>query len=184
MKQQTVYAKAKSVLMLTAALVIFSVASSFAQGRFSIGAELALPSGDFGDAVGTGFGASVRYEAPINENLSWMGTVGFITFGKEEIGGVDYTASIIPINAGIKYYFTESFNGFYAGAELGLNIVKSKAEGEFFGQKINDSNSETEFGFAPQVGYHLAKFDFAVRYAIVSDADYIGLRAAYVFGGE
>lgn len=181
MKQQTVYAKAKSVLLLTAALVIFSVASSFAQGRFSIGAELALPSGDFGDAVGTGFGASVRYEAPINDNLSWMATAGFITFGKKDIGGgVDVSASLIPINAGLKYYFTESFNGFYAGAELGINLVKVKAE--FDGD--SQSASETEFGFAPQIGYHLAKFDFAVRYAIVSDADYIGLRAAYVFGGE
>ena len=180
MKQQTVYAKAKSVLLLTAALVIFSVASSFAQGRFSIGAELALPSGDFGDAVGTGFGASVRYEAPINDNLSWMGTAGFLTFGKKDVGGIDISASIIPINAGLKYYFTESFNGFYAGAELGINLVKVKAE---FGGE-SDSESSTEFGFAPQVGYHLANFDFAVRYAIVSDADYIGLRAAYVFGGE
>jgi hypothetical protein len=184
MKQQTVYAKAKSALLLTVALVTFSVASSFAQGRFSAGAELALPSGDFGDAVGTGFGVSVRYEAPINDNLSWMATAGFLTFGKKEVAGIDYSASLIPINAGLKYYFTESFNGFYGGVELGLNIAKAKAKGEIAGFEVDESESSTEFGFAPQVGYHLANFDFAVRYAIVSDFDYIGIRAAYVFGGE
>jgi hypothetical protein len=174
MKQQTVYAKAKSVLLLTAALVIFSVASSFAQGRFSIGADLAFPQGDIGDAVGIGFGADVRYESPINDNLSWMATAGFLSFGEKDDSGVKL--SIIPINAGLKYYFTESFNGFYAGAELGFNIAKVKFDG--------GDDSETKFGFAPQIGYHLANFDFALRYSIIDDADFVGLRAAYVFGGE
>jgi hypothetical protein len=175
MKQQTVYAKAKSVLLLTAALVIFSVASSFAQGRFSIGANLAFPQGDISDAIGIGFGADVRYESPINDNLSWMATAGFLTFGEKDDSGVK--VSIIPINAGLKYYFTESFNGFYAGAELGFNIVKAKIDG-------GGSASETEFGFAPQVGYHVGSFDFALRYAVINDADFVGIRAGYVFGGE
>jgi hypothetical protein len=174
MKQQTVYAKAKSVLLLTAALVIFSVASSFAQGRFSIGADLAFPQGDIGDVVGIGFGADVRYESPINDNLSWMATAGFLTFGEKDDSSVKL--SIIPINAGLKYYFTESFNGFYAGAELGFNIAKVKSD---FGD-----DSETKFGFAPQIGYHLANFDFALRYSVIDEADFVGLRAAYVFGGE
>jgi hypothetical protein len=174
MKQQTVYAKAKSVLLLTAALVIFSVASSFAQGRFSIGANLALPQGDISDYYGIGFGADVRYESPINDNLSWMATAGYLAFGEKDDSGVKL--SVIPINAGLKYYFTESFNGFYAGAELGFNIAKAKFDG--------GSVSETEFGFAPQIGYHLANFDFALRYAIIDNADFVGLRAAYVFGGE
>ena len=177
MKQQTVYAKAKSVLLLTAALVIFSVASSSAQGRFSIGANLALPQGDFSDFFGTGFGVDVRYEAPINDNLSWMGTAGFLSFGEKDDSGAK--VSIIPINAGLKYYFTESFNGFYAGAELGFNIAKINYDSDAI-----DDDSETKFGFAPQVGYHLANFDFALRYSIIDDADYVGLRAAYVFGGE
>jgi hypothetical protein len=173
MKQQTVYAKAKSILVLTFALVAFSVGSSFAQGRFSIGADLAFPQGDIGDAVGIGFGVDARYEAPINDNLSWMATAGFLTFGEKDDSGLKL--SIIPINAGLKYYFTESFNGFYAGAELGFNIAKVKIDG-------GGSDSETKFGFAPQIGYHLANFDFALRYAIIDDADFVGIRAAYVFG--
>ena len=64
----------KKILLTFVAVACLSIAS-FAQGRFSIGAELALPQGDWSDFVGTGFGASARYEAPINDNISWMGTL-------------------------------------------------------------------------------------------------------------
>lgn len=172
----------KLVVML--ALIAGSVSFAAAQGRFSVGPEVAIPMGDFGDAVGLGIGASVRYEAPINENLSWMGTVGFISFAKKSIdtgfGDVDLSASIIPIQAGIKYYFTESFNGFYAGAEAGLNLLKAKTS--FDGE--SDSESETKFGFAPQIGYHISMIDISARYQVIADADYFGIRVAYVFGGN
>ncbi|HYG17486.1 MAG TPA: outer membrane beta-barrel protein [Ohtaekwangia sp.] len=170
--------KLKTILLVAFALVTLSATSSLAQGRFSVGPELALPMGDFGDVSGVGFGASVRYEGAINENLNWMGTVGFLTFSEKDDFGVKI--SQIPIQAGIKYYFTESYSGFYAGAELGFHIVKAKVD--VFGESM--STSETEFGFAPQVGYHLANIDIALRYQIVSDADYVGVRLAYVFGGE
>src|SRR5688572_28061703 len=112
-------------LLLSIVAVVAISSASFAQGRFSVGPELALPMGDFGDAVGLGIGASVRYEGAINDNLSWMGTVGFVSFTKKTVdipffGEIENSATNIPINAGVKYYFTESFNGFYAGAELGI----------------------------------------------------------------
>jgi hypothetical protein len=167
----------KKILLTFAAVACLSIAS-FAQGRFSVGAELALPQGDFGDGFGTGFGASVRYESPINDNISWMGTIGYIAFGEKDNSGV--TLSQIPIMAGAKYYFTESFGGFYAGAELGLSMGKVKFDG--------GDDSSTDFGFAPQVGYHLGVIDISARYLIVSydgdDANSVGLRVAYVFGGK
>ena len=163
----------KSVLVLTFALVVLSTASSFAQGRFSIGANLAFPQGDAGDAVSTGFGIDGRYEAPINDNLSWMASIGVIAFGEKDNN--DVKATLIPINGGIKYYFDgQSFSGFYAGGELGFNIVKYKVG--------DNSDSETEIGLAPQIGYHIANFDFSLRYAIINDADFVGLRVAYVLG--
>ncbi|HYF69989.1 MAG TPA: outer membrane beta-barrel protein [Ohtaekwangia sp.] len=177
MKQQSIYAKAKSVVLMTFALCTFVVVSSMAQGRFSVGAELALPQGDINDAIGAGFGVTARYEAPINDNLSWMGTAGFLTFGEKDDSGVK--ATIIPINAGIKYYFNgESFTGFYGGAELGLNFASVKIDA------IDETDSETKFGFAPQIGYHLPVIDISLRYSIIDDIDYLGLRVAYVFGGN
>ncbi|TXI71621.1 MAG: porin family protein [Cyclobacteriaceae bacterium] len=158
--------------------------ASFAQGRFSVGPEVALPMGDFADAVGLGIGGTVRYEAPISGNLNWTATAGFLSFMKETaetpFGDVETSATAIPIQGGIKYYFTESFNGFYAAGELGVHLYKVKAElaGE------SDDASETEFSFAPGVGYHLGSIDIAARYQIAGDGDYLGFRIAYVFGGK
>jgi hypothetical protein len=169
-------------LLLSIVAVIALSSASFAQGRFSIGPELALPMGDFGDGAGIGFGGTLRYEGTINDNLNWMGTAGYLTFGEKDNSGLK--VSMIPVQAGVKYYFTESFSGFYGGAELGVHLVKSKIETEIFGVPYSASVSSTEFSFAPSLGYHLGAVDIALRYQIVADANYLGVRLAYVFGGE
>jgi hypothetical protein len=165
--------------VLFTALILCAAMTAFSQGRFSAGAEVVLPQGDWNDFVSTGFGVSVRYESPINENISWMGTAGYVMFGEKDDSGLKI--SMIPVMAGAKYYFNESFNGFYGGLEAGLVFAKSDVDG-------GDSESETEFGFAPQIGYHIANLDFSVRYTLLKvndeDANSIGLRVAYVFGGE
>ncbi len=56
-----------------------------------------------------------------------MATFGFISFTEKD--DLDRQASIIPIQGGLKYYFDNSFSGFYAGVELGLNVVKVKWDG-------------------------------------------------------
>lgn len=160
---------------------IFAIAcisfATLAQGRWSVGAELALPAGDWEDFVSTGFGASARYERPINDNLSWMATAGVLVFS-----GKDFYSSIswiqVPVHGGIKYYFSESFNGFYAGAELGFTSVSASSTDSF------SSVSETKLSYAPLVGYHLGKIDIGAKYQLVDGADYIGFRVAYVFGGN
>lgn len=60
--------------LMAIAFSFFAVTGAFAQ--FSIGAELALPMGTFGDGFDMGFGGSVNYQKPINDNLSWTGYVG------------------------------------------------------------------------------------------------------------
>lgn len=164
--------------IVTIVALFFVAAGSFAQGRFSVGPELLLPQGDWSDGVGMGIGGSLRYERPINDNLSWMATVGYISFAEKDDSGVKF--SMIPVLGGAKYYFTESFNGFYVGAEAGF--VSAKAKVEFLGQSV--SATDTEFGFGPQVGYHISVLDISARYLMVSDANSIGIRVAYVFGGK
>lgn len=179
MKQRNFSSKVSTLVLLTFSLLSLAVAPSFSQGRFSIGPEVAMPVGDWSDVVGLGIGGTVRYEGAINDNLNWMATAGYLSFGDKEDLGVKF--SMIPINAGVKYYFDESFSGFYAGAELGFNVVKAKYEDTGFG---SFSASETKFGFAPMVGYHISVIDIGAKYALVSDANYFGVRVAYVFGGQ
>jgi hypothetical protein len=195
--------------LLVVALVLFS-ATTFAQnGRVSLGLELAIPGGDYGDNAGTGFGGSLRYEHPVGDNIGLMGTVGYLTYGKKELDfgyGVkaEYTNSMIPIMVGGKYYFTDQQDGFYINLQLGLTMLTTKYEipdYTVFGVTIpgsSETNSESAFTWSPGVGYALENLDFSVNYFAFSyeasstingieyttdySGSWIGLRAAYVFG--
>ncbi len=156
---------------LFSALFVLAVSPAFSQ--FSGGLDLALPNGSWSDYWGAGFGVSVRYEKEIQDKLNWTASAGFLSFtGKSYnfgfgVSGNYPSETIIPVTGGIKYYFQESNSGFYGAADLGL----------FFA----NNGAGTKFGFSPGIGYRLEKFDFAFRFNAVSDINYLGLRAAYIF---
>lgn len=163
-------------LLLVMALTVLSSTATFAQ--FSAGLELGLPMGTFGDTNGLGFGVSGRYEAAINDNLSWNATLGYISYtGKDYsipgfgvIPGVSF--AMIPITGGIKYYFTEIDNGFYGSADLGIWLASGSG------------SSGSEFGISPGLGYRVGSFDIGARYNIVGNVSTLGFRFGYVFGAK
>ncbi len=150
---------------LFSALFVFVMSPAFSQ--FNAGLDVGFPSGDWSNGWGTGFGASVRYEAPIQPKLNWTASLGFLSFsGKNTLP----SETIWPVTGGVKYYFQKNNGGVYGAADMGL----------FFG----NNNAGTKFGFSPGLGYRLQKFDFALRYNLVTDISYWGLRAAYIFPGK
>lgn len=153
-------------------LFVLAVAPAFSQ--FSAGVDLALPNGDWSTYLGTGIGLSGRYEAQIQDKFNWTASAGFLSFsGKSGYSG---TFTIIPITGGVKYYFQEENAGFYVAADLGIYFRSASAGGV--------STSDNKIGIAPGVGYRVSTWDFAFRLNSVSDSNYLGLRAAYVFGGK
>jgi hypothetical protein len=169
--------------LLFSALFVFAAAPAFSQ--FSAGLDLAVPNGNWSTDWGVGFGVSGRYEAPIQDKLNWTASAGFLSFsGKSFTTIVGFTGTgqpiygsitapsitIIPVTGGIKYYFQESNKGFYGAADIGFFIA--------------NQGVGTKFGFSPGVGYRLEKFDFAFRFNAVSDINYVGVRAAYIFPGK
>jgi hypothetical protein len=191
-----------TLLMVVAAL--FSTTAIAQENRFSIGAELAMPMGDFADFAGFGFGASLRYEMPLGENLGVMATAGYLTFGKEELdlgpffGKFSYQYSMIPIQLGLKYYFMDAQDGFYGALQTGVHLFSAKVEIEtpsytdpltglvIPGLSLSSTESSTEFGVAPGIGYHLENVDIGLRYQLLftegTSTSYLGVRLAYVFG--
>jgi hypothetical protein len=174
-------------IILLVSFVVFAFGTAFSQGRFSVGPELGIPIGTLSDVSGIGIGGSVRYEAPIQDKLNWTGTVGFLSFAGKSFFGVSLpSTTLIPIQGGVKYYFTESFNGFYASGELGLAIGSVSVTSVNFltGQQTSKSETSTNFAFAPGAGYHVSNWDFSARFQLVSNSNYFNIRAAYVFGGK
>lgn len=176
MKQINAYKKSLMVL----AFSFLAVTGAFAQ--FSVGAELALPMGTpFSDGFNMGFGGSVNYQGAINDNLSWVGYAGYQTYGAKNLpSGYSASFSMIPIQAGVRYYFTESGAGFYGEFDLGMFFASASASGG----GISASSSDSKFGFTPAIGYRVSSFDIGARYNLISDANNLAFRIAYVFGSK
>lgn len=161
--------------ILAAVCLLLNSATTMAQnGRFSIGAEMGIPVGDFHHYASLGFGGTAGYEYPVGDMMGIGLRAGYISFG-----GKDSSASqtIIPLQAFFKYYFLAAQDGFYAMGSVGMTNGKADIDG---------AESSTELSYAPELGYHLANIDLGVRYQLVSTESYttswIGIRFAFVFG--
>jgi hypothetical protein len=208
--------KFTKIMIAAAACLALTAGKTMAQsGRLSIGFEAAQPLGDFGDGASTGFGGSLRYEHPMGEKLGLTFTAGWITFGgkEQEFAGIKYDGpgiSLIPIQAGLKFYFKEQQAGLYIMGEIGAHAVT--IGGVDFTDPITgavtegESSSNTSFSYAPAIGFHMKKIDIGLRYQFFSQETeevtydpttgfptgtesssategYVGLRIAFVFGG-
>ena len=159
----------KMYRFLFSALFAFALTPAFSQ--FNAGLDVGFPSGSWSDGWSTGIGLSGRYEASIQRQLNWTASIGFLSFSGKTVSGFKFPSeTIIPVVGGVKYYFQKDNAGVYGAADMGL----------FFGN--NDAG--TKFGFSPGLGYRLSKLDFALRYNLVTDISYWGLRAAYIFPGK
>lgn len=177
--------KLLSVLVILA--FSFAMNNTFAQGKnyLGIGANLAIPMGSFGDAAGMGFGGSASFEMSFTPNITGIVTAGYLKFSGKDFGFFSYDYDAIPIMAGIKYYFTPA-TPFYAIGQIGFQIFNANAtySGPF---GFDVSGSSTEFGLGLGVGYEVpvgmsGAIDLTGMFNIVSDLNYVGIRAAYRFG--
>lgn len=170
----------KKVLLVICAGIISAV--SYAQQgttKIGVGADIGLPTGDFGDVVNTGIGGYAK-------GLFGIGTAGQITLTsgyqsfKVKGSTSDDKASwnIIPILAGYRH----NFSGFYVEPQVGysINNVKVKVAG------VSGSDSQGAFTWAAGVGYMINDaFELGARYQSAhkdgSSISLVGLRLGYNF---
>ena len=162
--------------------------------QLSIGADIGLPMGDFGDAASLLVGPSVGFELPISDNIGITLQAGYsLVILKDEVKAAIDSYSMIPVQAGLKYYFSENQHGLYGHAQVGIhNTTVKTADIDLgpFGTIAGQSNSNTNLSWAIGAGYMLEKLDIGVRYNSIlpaSDApdgtnssSYLGLRVAYL----
>lgn len=170
----------KKVLVLLVAVLCLTIVSNAQQKGNVItgGAVIALPMGDFGDGYDMGFGATATFEMPFGKQLVGFGEVGYIYFGGKSDG---YSASVIPIMAGGKYFF-DTKGGLYALGTAGFHLFTMNYE--LFG--VSGDASETEFAIGVGGGYEVKVsktmlLDISAKYMLISDANYLALRAALKF---
>jgi hypothetical protein len=187
--------KRKLITMLAA--FGMSVAGVAQLGPVSLGAELALPTGDFGESYPMGYGASLGYEQPIGEKLGVTLQAGYIMLGIDDAAAtLIEKSSMMPIQVGAKYYLKERGAGLYAHVQAGvhnLSVTTKDIDLGLFGTFPGTTSSDSYLSGALGVGYMLTnKIDVGLRYNIIApDSDvegaeassYLGVRLAYTLLG-
>ena len=168
-------------VILSIAVILFASAICVAQKdnkfKFSVGAELALTSGNFSNTHSFGIGGTGQIEIPLQDKLQGVAYGGIIFYnGKSNGSGTKYKGTtIIPLRIGIKYFLTGSV---YGGLQAGLGFI-----GGF------EPYKGTAFSYSPQIGYEFktnsgksvdATFKYDA-YSIGGTLGSIGLRVAYIF---
>lgn len=188
----------KKIVMAIAALVLGT--SAMAQdNQISLGLDAGLPMGDFGDLYSLGIGPAAGFELPVGDNLGITAQLSYqILMVQSDFSDFVKSASMVPIQAGVKYYFMDQQEGFYGHAQIGVHMASATSE-EYtipgipgFTPDIvveSETESSTNMSWAIGVGYQMEKLDLGLRYNSISpDSDiegaeasnYLGIRVAYL----
>jgi len=158
-----------SVFLLPILLLCFTGAA-VAQGEFTpswtIGfdARGALPMGDFKDATDFGVGGTGYVAYNVAPQVAITARSGYMHFGGKEFpysngtatGTIKTNYGMIPILAGIKYFFSEGDTRIYAAGEAGLYMLSASADISVSGgagsASGSGSDTESKFGVSPSLG--------------------------------
>lgn len=167
----------KILVAVVICALVFSVGQANAESKLSlsVGGDVLIPMGTFGDAVSTGFGGSVRGQYDITPMFSAGLTVGYYTWsGKDVSGFTGPNFKGLPVRVFGKYYFmpAEQKVRVYGIAELGLffgsvDVPSFTILGVTYG---GGTESSSDFNYAPGVGAEIGlgggntKLDVSVRY--------------------
>ncbi|HTD93121.1 MAG TPA: hypothetical protein VK644_04895 [Chitinophagaceae bacterium] len=141
--------------LIVAICIIMISATTYAQKgttQIGVGADLGIPTGDFGDVAKTGFGGYAKGLFGIGEAGQITFTTGYTTY-KIKGAGSGSNLNIVPLLAGYRH----NFSGFYAEPQLGYGIYGVKLKGI-------GSDSGGAFTWAVGFGYAMNGLDIGVRY--------------------
>ncbi len=176
-----------TLALCTALLTLGTVQAQTTQ--LSIGADAMLPVGDFSERASFGVGPALGVEFPAGERAGLVVQLAYNFMTAQDDANID-SWTIMPIQAGGKFYFQENQKGAYGSLMLGLhnqNVTTKEIDGgPLVGTIPSVKESETDFSWAVGLGYQLEKLDIGARYNAISDSNakwgYFGFRVAYLIG--
>lgn len=157
--------------------------------QLSIGADAMVPIGDFSEWASFGVGPALGIEFPAGDRAGLVVQLAYNFMTAQDDANID-SWTIMPIQAGGKFYFQETQSGFYGSLLLGLHnqtvTTKEIDGGPLLGTIPSVKESEADFSWAIGLGYQLDKLDIGARYNAISDSNakwgYFGFRVAYLLG--
>lgn len=169
-------------IILSMAAVALTSGLMAQSNQLSLGLDAGLPLGDDGDLYSLAVGPAAGFEFPVGDKVGLTAQVAYqFALMKSEFEG--FSLTLLPIQAGVKYYFTESQLGPYAHGQIGVHSATAKVE--FFG--ISATETTTDLSWAIGGGYQLEKLDIGLRYNMISNggdgvdnSSYIGIRLGYL----
>jgi hypothetical protein len=165
------------------ALTCISVLSYAQQGfhKVNVGAEVALPLGNFGKAYGVGLGATGKAFYGISEQGDITGTLGYMRFGMKDANDMmSGSMGMVPIMFGYRH----DFGGLYGEPQLGLMLLSSKVKFNDMGlglSGLSGTHSQTKVSFGLGGGYMFGDWDLGARFQIIDNLNFLGLRIGYNF---
>lgn len=176
----------KKYLLIVTAFIFMSSMTYAQKGRItaSLGADVALPLGDFGEYSKIGFGGTGKGHYGISDQGDITLTLGYLSFGSK--GSNDFMSiktGMVPIMPGYRH----KFDSFYLEPQLGLMSLKTKVKSSIlddygFGS-FGSAGSASYFSYALGGGIMLDRLDLGVRFQGVSSGGslhFIGARIGYV----
>lgn len=155
-------------------ILILIAARAHAQNNlFSLGVDVNIPQDVLTTLAKTGWGTSFRYERILKPRLNATATASLIFFAKKSVSQTKAQivattkSTMIPVQAGLKYYIFQSHNGngLFLTGETGIHIMMAK--GTINGSDV-PINTETHFSYSAGIGYRLRKVELAFRQQFIS----------------
>jgi hypothetical protein len=169
---------------------LFTIGTLKAQTtQLSIGADAMLPIGDFSEWASFGVGPALGVEFPAGDRAAFVLQFAYNFLTPQDDAGID-SWTMMPIQAGGKFFFQETQKGAYGSLLLGLHnqtvTTKEIDGGPLVGTIPSVKESEADFSWAVGAGYQMEKLDIGARYNAISDSNakwgYFGFRVAYLIG--
>lgn len=162
-------------------------AMDMAARTFYIHGVFVLPTGDFGDFAGNGFGGGVGIRVPHDDRLSFRGELGYVMFAAQDVEGRDvdgdpvtfeYKNSMIPIAALAEYQFDPD-SPIYGLGGMGLHTWLTDVSPE---PEPKRDGSGMEIGLTLGGGFRInEQLSGEVRYNIISDYSQLTVNVVYTF---
>ena len=173
---------------ITALFVVIAFCGLMVPGKsdgraISISPRVALPVGDFGDLVGTGFGGAVTMTKEVKGKPGRVGLV-YLTFpeGDDNIFGFATSATAIGAFAGYKYVFGTSAFRLFGKLDTTAYVISQEPEATASGETITADDSEFKVKATPGIGVQTGSIAIEVDYDIAGD--WMGINIYYSLGSD